>query len=392
MYDTIIVGAGASGMVCAITVAKANKKVLLIEKANKVGKKILASGNGKCNITNLNISDNRYHSSNPSFITQTLRGYDYSYIKKFFKSIGLEFVTGEKEGRVFPMSLQASSVSDILEYQCHALGVDILLDTSVTQISKTKRGLFNITHTNGNEISKSVVISAGHISAPHIGGVSDGQDIASSLGHSIVDGFASLVQLTSPARGIKSISGIKIHSTVHIKGEKQIIKGDVLFTSYGVSGLSILDISRSVINKLKSQKIVTLMIDLIPSVSYVELVAMIESLSQPTKPMQITLQGLINKKLAKYILKNIKSPNPKNIANSIKSFEIIVDGSRGYKGAEVATGGVDTTEISPHTMMSKLHKNLYFTGEVIDIDGDRGGFNLHFAWTSGIRAGKSLIS
>ena len=406
MRDVIIIGAGASGLVTAIVAARRGKKVLILEKNNKVGKKLLATGNGKCNITNQKPNINRFYSQNPSFIEQSLDGYNYQSIKQFFKSIGLELIEA-KEGKVFPMSLQASSVVELLLCECEQLGVKILCETEVTSISKQNNS-YEVQHSKGKTIAPSLVIATGHISAPQLGGVDDGLNFAKRLGHTLVKPFPTLVQLTSSHKEsyLKQMAGVKVESRVTIETQQGIVEkqGDVLFTTYGISGLAILDISRFVMEELSKKKSIMLTIDLMPKMSIEQLIALMKKslVKKSSKPLKVWMQGFINKKLIEPILEPLKLQNEtvgsigtnvkeiERVVNKIKAFEFTVNGSQGYKGAEVATGGVNTKEINPKTMESKLNKGLYFTGEVLDVDGDRGGFNLHFAWVCGLRAGENI--
>ncbi|MCH9741155.1 MAG: NAD(P)/FAD-dependent oxidoreductase [Epsilonproteobacteria bacterium] len=404
MYDIIVIGAGASGLVTAIVAARRGKKVLILEKNSKIGKKLLATGNGKCNITNQRPTLERFYSHNPKFISQVLEGYSYQSIKQFFKSIGLELIEG-KEGKVFPMSLQASSVVELLVCECEQLGVEIICESEVQSIVN-RNGCYSIKYSKGRVECEKVVIATGHQSAPQLGGVSDGVGFAKQFGHHEIAGFPTLVQLTSPRKDLKQMAGVKVESRVRLKQGKQVVEkqGDILFTTYGISGLAILDISRFVMEQLIHTPTVTLELDLMPKMSREQLIALMKKNlhKKSQKPLDIWLQGFINKKLIAPILEPLKldkatvgsiSSNIKDIekiVQGIKTFKFIVDGSRGYKGAEVATGGVNTKEVDAKTMESKKQKGLYFTGEVLDVDGDRGGFNLHFAWVCGLRAGESL--
>ena len=405
MFDVIVVGAGASGMVTAIVSARRGKKVLLFEKNNKVGKKLLATGNGKCNITNQRPTLERFYSQNPKFIAQIFEGYNYQSIKQFFKSIGLELIEA-KEGKVFPMSLQASSVVELLHAECEQLGVKILLETEVKSIKRTEHG-YRVTHSKGAEQVNSIVLATGHLSAPQLGGVDTGISFAQKLGHRVIKSFPTLVQLTSPIKNLERIAGVKVESRVSLKRKNKIEvqkQGDVLFTSYGISGLAILDISRFVMEELIHTPTVILEIDLMPKMSREQLFSMMKKslVKKSSKPLELWMQGFINKKLIQAILEPLKLQNKtvgsissnvkelEKIVDKIKTFKFTVNGSRGYKGAEVATGGIDTKEINPRTMESKKYKGLYFTGEVLDVDGDRGGFNLYFAWVCGLRAGEAI--
>jgi predicted Rossmann fold flavoprotein len=398
MFDIIIIGAGASGLVSAIVSAKRGKKVLLLEKNSKVGKKLLATGNGRCNITNQKPISSRFHSNNRYFIEQVLSGYSYQDIKKFFKSIGLELIES-KEGKVFPMSLQAQSVVDILELECRELGVKIICNCHVERVIKNSSG-----YSVDEFKSHKVVLSTGHISAPSLGGVVDGLVFARKFGHKTIDSFPSLVQLTSSIKDIRQLSGVKIESRITLKTPKGLVErsGDVLFTNYGISGLATLDISRWVMIALIEKKEVELFIDLMPKMSGEQLKSLMKKSirKKSSRSIEHWVQGFIHKKLIGIILERakidkllesqIELSHIEKIVEAIKVFRLRVDGSRGYKGAEVATGGVDTREINPKTMESKKQKGLYFTGEVLDVDGDRGGFNLHFAWVCGLRVGEHI--
>jgi predicted Rossmann fold flavoprotein len=406
MVDVIVVGAGASGLVTAIVAARRGKKVLILEKNNKVGKKLLATGNGKCNIANIRPTLDRFYSENPKFLHQMLEGYPFQTIKQFFKSIGLELVEA-KEGKLFPMSLQASSVVELLAMECELLGVSIELE------SKVEKVIFQSNHfsvyVNKQKIqSRKLVLATGHCSAPQLGGVLDGLSLAESFGHRLIDGFPTLVQLTSPYKEsyLKRLSGMKIQSRVTLKSGKRTLQkeGDVLFTNYGISGLAILDISRSVMEVLKHQKELELSIDLMPKMSADQLKALLRKslLKKSPKTLEVWLQGFIHKKLIYPVLEPLKlekqtvgwlasnQESLEQIVNAIKGFNFKVNGHNGYRGAEVATGGVDTKEVNAQTMESKRQKGLYFTGELLDVDGDRGGFNLHLAWVSALRAGESV--
>lgn len=396
----IVVGAGAAGLVTAITSARAGQHVLLLEQNSKIGKKILVSGNGKCNIGNRYIHPNRFHSHNPSFIEEVLKGYEFEIVEKFFTSIGLTLVE-RKEGKIFPISLQASSVVALLEYEARRLGVQILCDCAVTSIDK-KLDTFTVETIQGNKSCQKLVITSGSPAAPHLGGSNAGYAFATKMGHTLIPRHPSLVQLCSPEEWVKICTGVKVAGLAKLYANGEYItekKGDLLFTNYGISGLAILDLSREVSTRLANFDYCELSLDLMPELSKEKLtkllLANIQNESQ--KPIELWLQGIMNKKLISSILEQSKSKvtverqlNRKEInklVHAIKNLKLSINDTKGFKGAEVATGGVDTTEINPHTMESKRIPNLFFAGEILDVDGDRGGFNFHFAWVSGMRVG-----
>jgi len=395
----IIIGAGAAGLCAAITSARAGYKVTLLEQNNKTGKKILVSGNGKCNIDNKYININRFHSQNPSFIEEVLEEYDFKSVEKFFTSIGLELVEG-KEGKIFPMSLQASSVVELLEYEAKRAGVLIICDCTVTSINKNS-DTFTIETSQGTKTCKKLILSSGSPAAPQLGGSNSGYAFATKMGHSLIPRHPSLVQLCSEESWVKGCAGVKVAGVAKLYANGEYItekKGDLLFTNYGISGLAILDLSREVSTRLANFDYCELSLDLIPELSKEKLTNLLLSRvkKESEKPLALWLQGIINKKLISIILEqssckvrvedqlNRKEIN--KLVHTIKNLKLSINDTKGFQGAEVATGGIDTTEVNPQTMESKIVPDLFFAGEILDVDGDRGGFNFHFAWVTGMRA------
>jgi len=394
----IIIGAGAAGLCAAITQARAGAKVLLLEQNNKIGKKILVSGNGKCNIDNKYISPHRFHGQNPSFIETVLKGYDFKVVEKFFTSIGLELVEG-KEGKMFPMSLQASSVVELLEYEAKRVGVEILCECEVTGIDKVNT-LFTVETSQGTKTCTQLVMASGSPAAPHLGGSNAGYAFATKMGHSLVPRHPSLVQLCSDESWVKGCAGVKVAGLAKLYANGEYItekKGDLLFTNYGISGLAILDLSREVSTRLANFDYCELSLDFMPQMSKEKLTNLLLSRVKQNseKPLSLWLQGVLNKKLIPTLLEQSKCKvrtedalNRKEInklVHAIKNLKLSISDTKGFKGAEVATGGINTTEVNAQTMESKLVSNLFFAGEILDVDGDRGGFNFHFAWVSGLK-------
>lgn len=402
MVDMIVVGAGAAGLIAAITSARAGQKIILLEQNSKIGKKILVSGNGKCNIDNKYISTNRFHSQNPNFIEEVLKGYGIEIVENFFTSIGLELTEG-KEGKIFPMSLQASSVVELLEYEAKRAGIQIVCDSAVTSISK-EAGTFTVETPQGTRRCKKLLLASGSPAAPQLGGSNSGYAFATKMGHSLIPRHPSLVQLCSEETWVKACAGVKVAGVAQLYANGEYItekKGDLLFTNYGISGLAILDLSREVSTRLANYDYCELNLDLMPELSKEKLTNLLLSRIEEgsEKPVGIWLQGVMNKKLISIILEQSKCKakqendlNRKEVGKlvyAIKNLKLSISDTKGFKGAEVATGGINTTEINPQTMESKLVPNLYFSGEILDVDGDRGGFNFHFAWVSGLRVGNN---
>ena len=399
----IIIGAGAAGLCAAIVSARAGQSVALLEQNSKIGKKILVSGNGKCNIDNKYISSNRFHSQDPDFIKEVLEGYDFDVIEKFFTSIGLELVEG-KGGKMFPMSLQASSVVELLEYEAKRAGAQIVCDCTVTSIDKNNN-TFIIKTSQGTKTCEKLLLASGSPAAPQLGGSNSGYAFATKMGHTLIPRHPSLVQLCSEESWVKSCAGVKVAGVAKLYANGEYItekKGDLLFTNYGISGLAILDLSREVSTRLADFDYCELSLDLMPELSKEKLTNLLLKRVQEgsEKSLTLWLQGVINKKLIAIIVEQSKCKakiekelNRKEIGKlvyTIKNLKLSINDTKGFQGAEVATGGINTTEINPQTMESKLIPNLFFAGEILDVDGDRGGFNFHFAWVCGLRVGKYL--
>ncbi len=394
----IIVGAGAAGLCAGIVRSRAGQRVTILEQNNRIGKKILVSGNGKCNIDNRHINLNRFHSQNPDFVKKVLEGYGFDEVEKFFASIGLPLVEG-KEGKMFPFSMQASAVVELLAYEAKRLGVKIVCDCTVTSIGK-EGNIFTLETSRGRKECTQLLLASGSPAAPQLGGSDAGYAFATELGHTLIPRHPSLVQLCSEEAWIKACAGVKAAGIASLYANGEYItekKGDLLFTNYGISGLAILDLSREVSTRLANCDYCELSLDLMPELSKEKLTNLLQSRvsKESEKPIALWLQGVLNKKLVPIILEQSKCKvrtedalNRKEInklVHTIKNLKLSVNDTKGFRGAEVSTGGVDTTEVNPNNMESNLAPNLFFAGKILDVDGDRGGFNFHWAWVTGLR-------
>jgi predicted Rossmann fold flavoprotein len=390
-----VIGGGASGMVASIVALRAGNHVEVFEKSAKLGRKILATGNGRCNITNESISVENYHGKHPSFVREALKNFSTNEAKKFFSLLGLELTEGAN-GRLYPMSLQSSSVVEFLAFEMNKLGVLVHLESEVQKIEKFSDKFL----VDGREFD-AVVIATGSQAMPTLGSSDSGYKFARSFGHKIEKPFASLVQLVCDDTLVHGSSGVKIEANIEVfvdKKSKMSLFGDLLFTNYGLSGSAVLDVSRTVSSALSKGSEVVLMIDLLPKLSQEALKSLLLKRAKLSLPNELWLNGIIHKKLINLIFDRAKlslssDKNSKNInklSYAIKNLAVTIEASRGVKSCEVMAGGVSTKDINPKTMESTLLKGLYFCGEVLDIDGDCGGYNLHFAWASGMLVGKSL--
>ncbi len=397
MNKIAIIGAGASGLMCAIFCAKASLKVEIFEQNEKCAKKILVSGNGRCNISNKNLKSSDYFSDNPSFVTFALNRFGFKDFEKFTTSIGL-LLHVKDDGRVYPQSNEAKSVALLLVEYAKSLGVIFHTSTKVLDIEHNN--LFSLitkenTHTNFH----SLVVATGSQAASHLGGCDDGYIFAKKFSHNLIPPYPSLVQLHLNSNIHSKMSGTKIDAevTLLINNKQDIItQGDILFTSYGISGFAILDISQRASLALTNYESVDISINLLPGFSSQKLSSHISKLSLLHEDFSILdiLIGILPIKVAnallssieispKLLAKNINTKLSKKIANSIVQWRFEVIDTHGFRHAEVSGGGVDTKEINPKTMESLKQKNLYFCGEVVDVVGRRGGFNFAYAWASG---------
>jgi predicted Rossmann fold flavoprotein len=391
----IIIGAGASGMFSSILLAKKGFMVTVLEKNTKPGRKILATGNGKCNVTNKNLSLDNFHSSVKSFPEHALSHLSYQKLENYFFSIGLSMVQGNGT-KMYPMSLQASSVTDVLFNEAVDSGVKFVFNSCVSSTS-FRNDYFEVYVNNIRYSSNILIIASGTAAMKKLGSSNDGYDFAQSYGHKIISTFASLVQLESNDKSIYELSGVKAKAEVKLYVNNTLIRSklnDILFTSYGISGNAVLELSREASNAIHKNQKVEVIADILPTHDKEEILILLEKLQKQLnhKEVNFLLESIINKKLIKFILKKaninkekISQLNEKdleNIVHNLKNIKISISQTKGYDSAEVCAGGIDVKDIDNKTMESKLRKNLYFCGEVMDVDGECGGFNLQWAWAS----------
>ena len=407
-WDILIIGGGASGLMAAIAAATNGAKVGILEKSDRVGKKILATGNGRCNLTNINMNPRFFHSNNRKFIKGPLNSFDVNTTLDFFEYLGLAYKV-EDNSKVYPKSDQASSVLDILRYRLEELGVKEFCNAEVVDIEK-KSNEFSIRLKDGRMFkTDKVIIATGGSAAPQFGSDGNGHTLAKSLGHRITDVFPALVQLKLKADFLKFLKGVKFiggASVIYNNGILRKEDGEILFTDYGISGPPILQLSRMAAEKLHKNQRVYIELDMFPNMDVEELTNLLQIrlAYHPKRPLNFAFVSLINKRMIPVILKNagitdihkkcikVNKDEIKSIIGILKNWQIEIIGTQNWRNAQVTAGGVDLRDINPNTMESKLIPNLYIVGEVLDVDGDCGGFNLQWAWSTGYIAGESASS
>lgn len=401
----IIVGGGAAGMTAAVSAGRLGADVTILEKNPRVGKKILATGNGRCNFTNINADVSYYHGNNPKFVHSALANFTVEETIRFFEKLGIAHKV-EDFGKVFPMSDQASSVLDVFLYELNELGVNIICNARVQDITRKNQG-FIVELANGQLYhGERVIIATGGKAMPASGSNGDGYALAKKLGHTVTTVFPALVQLMLEGSFFHRIDGVKFTGTAEILHNNKSLakeKGDILFTNYGVSGPPILQISRKAGELLNEGKEAHLKITIMDMISKEELRKLLKMRLQTgaKKPLDFSFVGLVNKRLIPVVLmeagiKDLKRPAANVSAQDLEAIiRVLTDWrfkirrTKSWPSAQVTAGGVDTAEIEQTTMESKYVRGLFFAGEIIDIDGQCGGFNLQWAWSSGYIAGQN---
>ena len=399
MYDILIIGGGASGLAAAISACRSNPtaSVVVIERNNRVGKKLLTTGNGRCNISNVNIDCSRFHSNNIDFVGAVLNNSD-GMVKDFFASLGVPFVAeGDK---LYPYSLQAASVLDVLRYECERLNVTFICECKVNEI---KRGFVVVTD-KGEFKAKKVIVACGGNAMQSSGSDGNGVKLLSKLGFKHSKTAPAIVPIKTDLAPIKALKGVKVDGVLTLTDGKQSFanRDEVLFTEYGISGPAVMQISRF-INFTDGQ--VSACVDFLPDMGLEQLADYLlerKNVVYNNVSENLTL-GLLHKRVGQAIIKycglnvndevsNYTADDIKNIAYAIKNFTVKVISTCGYESAQTTAGGVYLDQIDPSTFEFKAIKGLYGCGEVLDCDGDCGGFNLHWAWISGLTAGKSAAA
>jgi predicted Rossmann fold flavoprotein len=403
----LVIGGGASGMIAAIIAARNGSKVTILERNEKLGAKIFLTGNGRCNITNRSVTWKSYHGKAPKFAASVLAQFSNEDAIKFFEELGLVLVE-EDEGRLFPRSQQAQSVVDVLEQELERLGVKVLLNRKTKKIKVDSCQLTVSTYHKKQYTADAVIIATGGKTYPKTGSTGAGYRFAESLGHNIIKPFPASAPFRIKSVVCNKLQGIKVNARLKVfKNKKQISDktGELLFTHLGLSAPVVLESSRAVskiLNKNPKANI-TCSINFFPEYSQDELYKLLKERITTNSERNIGNQfiGMLPKKVAPTILKyskidpeqvsrQVSNKTLNKIVKLLTNYPLPVIGVLGWDMAQFTAGGVDVKEINSQTMESKLTPGLFFCGEVVDIDGDSGGYNLQWAWSSGYVAGKNV--
>ena len=399
--DVIVAGGGASGMVAAICCARRGKKVLLIEKNARLGRKLSVTGNGKCNLTNRDLSTDCYHTSCEKELEEILALYGTDRILSFFREIGLP--CRDRNGYFYPVSEQAAAVVQLLEAEMKRLSVEVHIDERITSI--TKATAFLVQTERSTYTAGKLVMALGGAAAPVYGAEDSGYQFLNILGHYIVPIKPALTGLSVREKYLKKISGVRLEANITLQFGNSIQKekGEIIFTDKGVSGIPVFQISRYAADYTTRDNEATLTIDVLPNQSSEEMAEYCNELIHHNHnlPLEYLFRGSCNHKLVYTLLTenhfsaeqdcgSLSMDQLYKIINIMKHMKLTVIGTRGFEHAQVTAGGVPLNEINIHTMESVKVPGLYITGELLDADGICGGYNLHFAWTSGMIAGEHI--
>ena len=404
-----MIGGGAAGMLAAIVAAEAGERVTLLEGSGKLGRKILISGNGRCNLTNKAADDLRhYHGTHPRFVRSALDQFRLEETLAFFADLGIEF-REEKRQRLFPVSDQAQSVIDLLADRMRCLGVRVETNAKVVGMGRASGSArFELCDAEGQRYTGGrVIMASGGVSLARLGADRSGMDLAVAMGHRLTDLKPGLVPLISPEKYVARMQGLKVRAEVRVAlkgGREAVDTDDLLFTKYGVSGFAILNLSACLVPELGTKRAV-LRINFFPGRSPEAISQLLKERWQrhPHRSLELSFAGLLSSKLVRPLLDHLGFDSAQRVAQlgkgarwqlaqRLTNWPIAVSGPRPFDYAEVTIGGVRTEDINPDTLESFLVPGLYFAGEMVDIHADLGGFNFQWAWASGVLAGRRLGS
>lgn len=414
--DVVIIGGGAAGLMAACSAAQTLKKkgaVVVVEGNQKLGRKLLATGNGRCNLTNMNVSPLHYH-GDVHEINRLLEVYSPERIRSIFREMGL-VTKADEEGRVYPNNLQAAAVLSALRSCAEENGADCVIGSAAISVLKTKSG-FRVKCENGEEIEAArCILACGGAASPKHSCSADGYAFAKDLGHSVTALYPALTQLICRGKVFKSLSGMRCAVTAALLADGKPVyseSGEVLFSDVGLSGICIFGLSvyageffAAGTVEGKAYKSLGVSLDCLPEWTFSEIASYLNEVKThfPNRMAGDLLSGLLNMKIGFALIqaagidvnmsaKFISTAQLQKLASIIKAWKFEVMGTKSWNDAQVTAGGVPLREIDAITFASRKVRGLYMTGEMLNIHGDCGGYNLHFAWATGHSAGKAAAA
>jgi len=401
--DVLVVGGGASGLMAAIAARMWGASVVLLEKNPRVGKKLLTTGNHQCNLSNLHLTVDRFH-GDPVLAMAVIGKFNLNATLALFWRLGLES-TRDGEGRVFPRSFQAAAVLDVLRFEAEESEVRMVCGAEVVRLARLDDGFMAETKAGDRFAAGRVILCSGGKAAPQTGSDGGGLDLARRLGHAVIEPFPALVQLKLDGALHKAMEGMRWDAEARLLVDGRAdgtARGEVLFAAYGISGPAALALSRPAVEAWTAGRRVELSLNLLPEQPSTETLHFIQyrMRNKPARTLEQFLTGWINKRIGQTLLKSLgldwtrpwsslTESEQTLLAATLHGWTFPVAGHTGWPNAQTTAGGVDTAEVHPETLESRLVPGLHFAGEVLDVDGDSGGFNLQWAWSSGWVAGSA---
>ena len=402
IYDTLIIGGGAAGLMAGCALSRAGRHVAILEKQDRVGRKLLSTGNGRCNLTNLNASADRYHGSRQA-ARQALRAWPPKKIVAEFEALGIP-CRADGEGRVYPLSNQAASVLDALRLGCDENGADTLTGFAVTALRRTGDG-FEAVAADGRRVrGRTALVCAGGLAAPKLGACGDGYRLLEGLGHAITPRFPAIAALKTPPEAVRGLKGQRAEAALALLvGGREVRRerGELLFAEYGLSGIAAMQLARPANEALRSGERCAVRLDLAPGLDARALLAARHE-RLPRRALEDFLSGIVSKRVGQALVRAagleqrlpagaLDASGLDRLAKALSAWTLPVVGVQGFDQAQVTAGGASLKDFDLRTMASLRVPGLFAAGEVLDVDGDCGGFNLHWAWASALTAAEAIL-
>lgn len=401
MRHVAVIGGGAAGMMAAITAAREGVKVTILEHKDRIGKKILSTGNGRCNFTNIFQTPACYRSDNRDFAWNIIQKFNVEKTISFFKELGI--YPKDRNGYLYPYSDQAAAILEVLQIEIAKLDICVMTEINVLDIQPVKRGI-RVTTDKKTITVDSVILACGSKAAPVTGSDGSGYQLAKLLGHRIVPVLPALVQLRCAEKFYKSISGVRVQGTVEIYADDISLAsdtGEIQLTNYGISGIPVFQVSRYAAKAIYQKQSVTAVLNFMPDMNKDEFLSFLQERITlcPHKTLDEFFTGIFPKKLCELWIRLSRLPKEMRVSDLsgeqleklvllIQHLRTHITETNAFEQAQICCGGVDTTEINPDTLESNYVPGIYFAGELLDVDGICGGYNLQWAWSSGFVAGK----
>lgn len=401
MRHIAVIGGGAAGMMAAITAAREGVKVTILEHKDRIGKKILSTGNGRCNFTNTFQTPACYRSDNRDFAWNIIQKFNVEKTISFFKELGI--YPKDRNGYLYPYSDQAAAILEVLQIEIAKLDICVMTEINVLDIQPIKRGI-RVTTDKKTITVDSVILACGSKAAPVTGSDGSGYQLAKLLGHRIVPVLPALVQLRCAEKFYKSISGVRVQGTVEIYADDISLAsdtGEIQLTNYGISGIPVFQVSRYAAKAIYQKQSVTAVLNFMPDMNKDEFLSFLQERITlcPHKTLDEFFTGIFPKKLCELWIRLSRLPKEMRVSDLsgeqleklvllIQHLRTHITETNAFEQAQICCGGVDTTEINPDTLESNYVPGIYFAGELLDVDGICGGYNLQWAWSSGFVAGR----